>query len=245
MTDTFLNRSSTIYLGLLEISSGNAMIIDPYINHISTLMEKISPAAMLSQRVTRVRNGAYSAYIENSNFQKHLLVLHDSYDIADLGALSAENSGAVNCSLGKSVCVCDEDYLYNTSSCLYADQLLDEAFYSCERLKALLPDENLDNMTNHKLSILVGNTTDAYITGNEIKGALGHVSNLSLLPKLNENSTLWSCEVLRRVNSSLTGSAFLRGCVAVAVPAVVHSLQPVSIYRNQRHQVVGFRIRIN
>ena len=102
-----LSQNKFLYLGLIEILSGNIVVIDPYINDISILADKIRPADFFSQRITRVKNGSYACYVlhGDSGTANYLLTLHEECDISDIDAMKFDAHGMVSCKFGHAVCI--------------------------------------------------------------------------------------------------------------------------------------------
>ena len=239
-----LSNCNFVYLGNFSLSSGNVVITDPYINFISILTEKIAPSIFLSQRVTRVRSGIYTAYhiMQESTHAKYLLVLHESVDIKDTSSLLFEDVGDINCSLGEAICICDEDMLYDTSSCFCG--VLEDAYYSSNQILCKLPDADIDPELKTRLLAIASLNPTGYIRGAQIVKALGAPNVWDGFSQFNGECTHWSAELLRRVRSSRTCSAFMEGCVASTVPPFHFSAVSAQVCRNRKQQITGFKIQL-
>lgn len=237
-----------LYLGLIDISSEHAVIIDPYINDISVLSEKIPPSSFRSQRVSRVKNGSYACYslLNPNGTARYLLALHAEFDVNDVGDMVFEDAGSVSISFGNAVCICDEDRLYRTSDYGSTLSFYDEALFSAAQLQLILANStsDCDNSCRHRLLELLRMSSSGYISGKEIKCTFPEHDIWRGFYQFDENCTLWSCEILHRIRSAPSKASVLPGCVAAISHPAVSDHSNCWLSKNRKHQTTAFIVEL-
>ena len=243
-----LSQYKYLYLGLIDMNSENAVIIDPYINDISILSEKILPSSFRSQRISRVKKGSYICYslLNPDGSAKYLLALHSAYDIRDFEKMEFELFGAVSVSFAHAVCVSDEDSMYRTSDYGPGLPLYDDAMFSIAHLTKMLYSDTLDcdDLCRNRLDSLVGGSVSGYISGADIKKTFANDCLWDGFYSFDEASTLWSCEILHRLHTSNTGAVIAPGCVAAVSHPTMSDLARCYVYKTPKHHTTGILVEL-
>lgn len=244
-----LSQSGYQFIGLVNITSENVVIIDPYINNISVLSENISPAVSCSQRLSRVRCGTYNCYatLNTSGIIKSLLISHDSVDISAFKEKDFDFHGMVSVAFDRIVCICDEEHIYQTSSYGAGIPLYDDALFSVSYLRQQVRDEVLDcsEACRYRLEQLLCRCGNAsYVSGKNIKREFGNEHLWSGFYTFNEFSTLWSCSIQHKIRESVSRTACGLGYVAAKSQSPLTDELRCFVIRSIKNKILGIKIEM-
>lgn len=206
------------YIGTFELETSEMIVCDPYVNGITSYMEKIPAINEASARLTNMFTGVYHAYHLVDGVDGTLLsliALHSTINIKNLHSKKPSIADKIMVSMGNSVAAVDAKYIYDSSYCYYSFD--DHAYYSCDRLLADIPNmpypsdwkEQLEDLVNKELS------SGAYaVKGDKLISILGPAPVWKGFREFKTASSQWSAEIMERLSYSYKNAITIKGGVA-------------------------------
>lgn len=232
------------YIGPFTISSETVIVTDPYINRLTTKVEKIPPLNGKSIIIRDVLNGVYEAYhhqVENGSIVG-LVCIHNTYSLNELkngdkNGKEIKPYGVVSSNMSSSVVVVDKRY-YGDNEFIYLN-LNKESYFDNIKLLNVLDDlpysDEIKCIIKTKIKYSI--KRNKLITGADILEIIGPAP--AWRGFINIENNMWNVDILEKIHRSYTNASVIKGGVATLAGSGFLNL---TCYKDKQGNVYAFYI---